>query len=164
MRAGRQPRADGDVAVPGQQRRHQREEGGQGGGEVDVHVGDDRGVTGRPRGTQRVAPTLAGQVHGGHAAHGRGQVACHLVGVVRAGVVDHGDEGAEGEGLVEERAQGGDALRQLRRLVVDRDDDLDVQRDTAGIDVGLEGSQGCHGRHGAGAVSGLSEAPAVAPV
>ena len=79
-------------------------------------------------------------------------------GVVGAGVVDDRDERPEGEGLVEEGAQRGDALRQLRRLVVDRDDDLDVHRDPAGIDVGLEGSQGCHVRHGAGAVSGLREA------
>ena len=66
--------------------------------------------------------------------------------------------GAEGERFVEEHAQGGDALRQLCRLVVDRDDDLDVHGDAAGIDVGLEGSQGCHVRHGAAAGSGLREA------
>src|ERR1700728_2798601 len=55
-------------------------------------------------------------------------------------------------------AQCCDALRQLRRLVVDRNDDLDIERNAAGIDVGFERSQGCHVRHGAGAVSGLREA------
>ena len=92
VRARRQPGADGHVAVPGQQRGHQRQERGQGGREVHVHVRDDRSVARRPRRTQRVAAALAGQVHGGDAAHGRGQVVRHLVGAVRAGVVDHGDE------------------------------------------------------------------------
>ena len=147
VRTGREPRADGDVAMTGQQRRDQREQGGQRGREIDVHVGDDRRLAGRPCRAERVAPPLAGQVHGRHAAHGRGQLVRHLVGVVRAGVVDHGDERAEGERFVEERAQGGDALGQLCRLVVDRHDDLDIQRDAAGVDVGFEGGQGCHARH-----------------
>ena len=65
--AAGEARPDGDVAVPGQQRRHEGEQRRQGGGEVDVHVGDDGGLAGRPRRAQRVAPPLAGQVHGGHA-------------------------------------------------------------------------------------------------
>ena len=85
------------------------------------------------------------------------RAAGHGVGVVRAGVVDDGDEGAEGEGLVEEGAQRGDPLRQLRGLVVDGHDDLDVHRDPAGVDVGFEGGQGCHGGHGGLRVSGLRE-------
>jgi hypothetical protein len=97
-------------------------------------------------------------VHGRHAAHGGGEVVRHLVGVVRTGVVHHGDEGAEGERFVEEGAQGGDALRQLCCFVVDRDDDLDIDGDAAGIDVGLEWSQGCHVRHGAATGSGFNEA------
>ena len=157
VRAPRQPGADGDVSVSGKQRRHERQQGRQRGGEIDVHVGDDRCLARRPRRPECVAPSLAGQMHGRNAADGRSQVAGHLVGVVRAGVVHHGDEGAERERFVEERAQGGNALRQLCRLVVDRDDDLDVQGDAAGIDVGFEGSQGCHIGHGAAPGSGLNE-------
>ena len=151
VRAPRQPRADGDVPVARQQRRHQRQQRRQGGGEVHVHVGDHRGVAGRPRRTQRVAAALAGQVQSGHAAHGRGQRSATCIGVVGAGVVDDRDERPEGEGLVEERAQRGDALCQLRRLVVDRHDDLDVHGEAARVDVGLVRGQGCHDLHGAGA-------------
>ena len=144
--------------MTGQERGHQREEGREGGREVDVHVGDDRRLARRPCRTERVPTALPGQVHGRDAPHRGGQLVRHIVGVVRAGVVDHGDQRSEGERIVEVSAQGGDALRQLRRLVVDRNDDLDVERDAAGIDVGLEGSQGCHVTHGAGAVSGRREA------
>ena len=57
-RAAGQPGADGDVAVAGQQRRDQRQQRVEVGREVDVHVGDDRGVARRPRRAQRAAAAL----------------------------------------------------------------------------------------------------------
>ena len=62
-RAAREPAADREVGVPGQQRRDQRQQRGQVGGQVDVHVGEHRRVGGGPDGAQRAAAALLGQVH-----------------------------------------------------------------------------------------------------
>ena len=94
---------------------------------------------------------------GGHAGQRGGQLARHREGVVGARVVDDRDERPEGERLVEEGAQRSDPLGQLGRLVVDRHDDLDVHRDPTGVGVGLHGSQGCHGSHGAEPASGFGQ-------
>ena len=57
--AMRQPRPDREVAVAGEQRGDEREQAAQVGREVDVHVGDDARLRGRPGGAQRAAAALA---------------------------------------------------------------------------------------------------------
>ncbi len=126
----RQPRADGDVAVAGQQRRDEREQRAQVGRQVDVHVADDRRVAGRPGRAQRAAAapaassrsvTTPGSVGRQRGGDGRGGVG--------RGVVGDDDAPAEREA----RRAGSGAAGECRRLqpgllVVDGDDDVDVRR------------------------------------
>ena len=62
-RRRRQPGADRDVGVAGDQRRHQWHQRRQVGRQVDVHVGDHVGRRGHPRGVQRTAAALAVEVN-----------------------------------------------------------------------------------------------------
>ena len=156
--AAGQTRTDGHVAMAGQQRRHERQQRLERRRQVHVHVGDDGGAAGRPGLAKGEAPALAVKMQGRHARQGVAQGGGHRISVVGAGVVDDGDDGAEREGLVEEGAQGDDALDQLRRFVVDGDDDLDVDGSVAGIHVHLGGGQGCHALHGVAGGSGQREA------
>jgi hypothetical protein len=55
-----EPASDGDVAVPGQQGRDQRKQGGEIGRQVDVHVGDDPGVAAAPHRVQGAAASFLG--------------------------------------------------------------------------------------------------------
>jgi len=93
-----------------------------------------------------VAPAPAGQVDGRHARRAGRDLAGQREGLVGAGVVDHGDEGPEGERLVEEAAELSDPRPHVRGLVVDRDDDLDVEGHLAWIRARLGKGQDCHGR------------------
>ena len=153
-----EPRADGHVAMAGEQRCHERKQRLERGRQVHVHVGDDGGAARRPCLAQGEAPALAVKMQGRHAGQGVGQGGGHRIGVVVAGVVDDGDDGAEGEGFIEEGAQRDDAHGQLWRFVVDGDDDFHVDGGAPGIHVHLVGGQGCHALHGAGVVSALREA------
>ena len=58
-----QPGADRHVGVPGDQRRHQRSKRGEVGGQVDVHVGQHRGIRRRPHRVQRASAALLLQSH-----------------------------------------------------------------------------------------------------
>ena len=131
-----QPRAHRDVAVAGDDRAHQREQGRERGRQVDVHVGHHVGPAGRPGRAQRVPAALAGQHQGRHPVEGGGQPLGEQGRPVRAAVVGDGDEGAEGEGLVEVAAQRGDARLEAGRLVVHGDDDLDLDGGIVAFGVG----------------------------
>ncbi len=63
-----EPGADGQVGVAGDQRGDQREEGVEVGGEVDVHIGEDGCVGGRPDRTERPPAPLLLQPHRPHPA------------------------------------------------------------------------------------------------
>jgi len=124
----REPRADRDVAVPGQQRRDEREQRAQIRREIDVHVGDHARGRARPRCPQRAAAALAGEPQrldvrqlGGEARGDPGRR-------VRAGVVGDDDVPAEREAVAEEVVQAAHVRLQRRLLVVDGNDDIEVRR------------------------------------
>ena len=56
-----EPGADGQVAMPGQQRGHQRQQGVQVCRQIDIHIGEDLGVALRPDGPQ--GPAASRQLH-----------------------------------------------------------------------------------------------------
>ena len=86
-----QPAADRHVGVPGDQRRHQRQQRGQVGGQVDVQVRHDGGVRGGPGRPQRPAAALGVQVQDVHAVQLGREPSGHRQGAVGAGVVGDGD-------------------------------------------------------------------------
>src|SRR5581483_6038682 len=100
-----QAAADGQVAVPGEERGHQRQERLQAGGEVDVHVADDVRVALAPDLAQRPAAPLLVQVHAAHLREVRGERAGDLPGPVDAGVVRDGDPESVREVLLEVAVQ-----------------------------------------------------------
>ena len=70
-RRRREAATDRHVGVARHQRRDERQQRVEIGGEVDVHVGDDGRVVGAPRRAQRAAATLAVEVQGAHAGRAR---------------------------------------------------------------------------------------------
>ena len=116
-----------EVAVAREHRAHQREQGRERGRQVDVHVGQHVGLAGRPGRAQCVPAAFARQHHGRDPVEVGGQPLGDQGRPVGAAVVGDGDEGAEGEGLVEVAAQRGDARLETGRLVVHGDDDLDLE-------------------------------------
>jgi hypothetical protein len=124
-RAARQPGADRQVRVAGDQRRDQRQQRLEPGREVDVHVGEDVGVAARPDPPQRPAASLLGEAHVGDRVELGGEPFADRRGAVLAGVVgDHDAEGVgEGPGAVV--MQAADTALQGGLLVVDGDRDLD---------------------------------------
>ncbi len=120
-----QPGADGQVGVAGDQRGDQREERVEIGGEVDVHIGEDRGVGGRPHRPQGPARapsppavrTAPGQLGGERGGHGRGGVG--------AGVVGDGDAEGVREGPREMAVESDHAAVEVLLLVVNGDDDVE---------------------------------------
>jgi hypothetical protein len=120
-RAGGEPAADRQVRVPGDQRRHQRQQRGQVGGQVDVHIGEHRRGGGRPRRPQRPAAALLLQVDDRDLRQlpleGPGEVE----GGVGAGVVGDRDAEGVGEGGGQVGVQAAHAPLQVGLLVVDGD-------------------------------------------
>ena len=127
-RAVREPGADRQVAVAGEQRRDQREQPAQVGREVDVHVTDDARVARRPGGAQRAAAALALEPQHRHRRQLARERGRHLGRRVRARVVGDHDPPAERELGRQEAVQAADAERERPLLVVHRHDDLDVGR------------------------------------
>jgi len=138
-----QAAADGQVAVPGDERRHQRQQRTQVGGEVDVHVGHHRRVAGHPGGAQGATPPLLVEVHRLDPRHGLAQPPGDRPGGVGAGVVDDGDPRREGELRGEKGVQAADRPLQRGRLVVDGNDHIQ--------------GGGVGGSHGPDSGRGLSE-------
>jgi len=127
-RAASQPGPDGEVAVPGQQRRDQRQQGVQVGGQVHVHVSEDVRVTRRPERTQRSAPAGFLQPDGPDFGELRLQRARDRPGLVGAAVVRDGDPRGEREAGPQVRHQAADAPLEVALLVADRHHDLDLRR------------------------------------
>src|SRR6185437_5825190 len=126
-RAAGQPGADGQVAVPGQQRGDQRQQGVQVCRQIDIHVGEDLGLALRPDGPQR--PAASRQLHpdGPDLRQLPSQLAGDLPGGVRAAVVRDGDPGAEGEALAQVAGQPAHARREITLLIPNRDNDIYLQ-------------------------------------
>ena len=80
-RAVREPRADGQVAVAGHQRRDEREQPAQVRREVDVHVADDLRRARRPGGAQRAAAALLLEPQVPHATGASARAARAISGV-----------------------------------------------------------------------------------
>ena len=131
----RQPGADREVGVPGDQRGDQREQRGQVGRQVDVAVGEHRRVRGRPHRAQRPAAALLLQPHGRDRRDLAGQRPGDRRGGVGAGVVGDRDPEAVGELRGQVGVQPPHRRLEVGLLVVDGDDD--VEHDAAGGGGGL---------------------------
>ena len=133
-RAAGQPGADGEVGVAGDQRRDQRQQGVEVGGQVDVHVGEHRRVasattpccSARPRPfSSRWTARTSGSSRGRAGA----AIAERAVG---AGVVGDGDPEGVGQVLAQVGVQAAHAALPGRFLVVDGDHDVDERGHGAG--------------------------------
>ena len=125
-RAVRQPRADREVGVPGQQRRDEREQRAQVRREVDVHVADDPRAARRPGGAQRAAAALALQREHVDAGQRRRRAARAIAGVasvraLSAMTIRH-EKGKRRQVAV----QAADAALERGLLVVHGDHDVDL--------------------------------------
>ena len=132
--AAGEPGADRQVGVPGDQRRDQRQQRGQVGGQVDVHVGEHRR---RPSASHAVAQRPAAALLGQHAATSTpGSSAATGAATARvrvgAGVVGDGDPERVGQLRGQVRVQPADARLEVGLLVVHRDDDVEHRRPRAG--------------------------------
>jgi len=125
--------------------RHQREEGVEVGGEVDVRVGDDRRVAGHPGGAQRPAPALAVEVDGAYAVELGGQPGGDPPRLVGAGVVDDRHDRGEREPLVQEKVEPPDRRVEVVLVVVDGEDDLHGDGAHLGAEHEAGGRGGGHG-------------------
>ncbi len=144
-RTTRQAGTDGHVGVAGDERCHQRQQRGQVGGEVDVHVGQYRRGGTAPYGVQRPAAPLLAQVHGAYP----GQLQCQPVGQHRGPV----GTGVVGDGELERvRERAGQvgvypthAGLQVGFLVEDRDHQVESWRlGTVGARLESLHGTGCH--------------------
>ena len=144
-RPAREPAADRQVAVAGHQRRDQRQQRGQVGGEVDVHVREDPAslcdqtcVSARPRPfwSRWTASTPSSS------AASRRAIA-QVASVLR--VVRDRDPRREGE-RAEIRVQAADRGLELRLLVEHRDHDVEHRHRLGQADLGSlgKGKCGCH--------------------
>ena len=148
--APRQPGPDRDVAVPGQQRRDQRQQRLQVGGQVHVHIGIDVGVAAGPDRAQRPAPARpldADRLH----QRGLGRQRQSLgPGAVGASVFGDRDAGRERKAVLQESAQPPDRRFDVAFLVADRNHDLDsgLSRDRRRPGSGPGPESGFSGMHG----------------
>ena len=115
-----EPGADGQVAVPGQQRRDQREQGVQVCRQIDIHVGEDVGLALRPDGPQRPATSRQFHVDGAHLGQLAGQPVGDRPGGVGAAVIRDGDPGAKREALTQVGDQPPHARREITLLITNR--------------------------------------------
>jgi hypothetical protein len=121
----REPGPDGEVRVARHQRRHQRPEGVEVRGQVDVHVGQDRRVRGEPDLLERSPTTLLRHPDNGDPRQLLGEGSCVGSRRVRAGVVGHRHPEGVREGVDQVGVQPTHARRHRVLLVVDRDDDVE---------------------------------------
>ncbi len=124
----RQSGPDGHVAVPGDERGEQREEGVEVGGQVDVHVREHVRVGGGPGLPQGAATALLGQGHHAHARKLRRQLRSRPGRAVGARVVGDRHGAAERQTRGRVPVQPAHGRPEVAHLVVDRDDDVDRRR------------------------------------
>ena len=122
----RQPGPDCDIAVPGQQRRDQRQQRVQVGGQVHVHVGIDVGVAASPDRAQRSAPPGPVDMDHAHQREFGRQLQGLGPGTVGASVVGDRDAGRERKAVIQESTQPPDGRPEVTLLITDRNHDLDL--------------------------------------
>ena len=110
--------------MAGQQRRDEREQGVEVCRKVDVRVGEDRCVAGRPGCAQRSTPALLIQVHRPDALELCLESLSDPPRRVGARVVGNRDPGRQRKSGVEVAPEAANACRQLLLFVEDRDDDI----------------------------------------
>ena len=123
-RTVREPGPDGDVAVPGKQRGHQRQKRVEIGGQIDVHIGEHIGVARGPDSPQRAAPPRLVQMNGRDVREFPAERHRDRPGAVGAAVVGNGHARREREFLPQVGAEPPDARSQIAFLVLHRDDDV----------------------------------------
>ena len=116
------------------QRRQQRAQRGQIGGEVHVHVGQDGRRRGQPDFPEGVAAALFLEVHHGHLTEFPGHALGGHERAVRARVVRHGDAERVREGAAQVGVEPAQALLQVTFLVVDRDGHVEHGDSGGGVD------------------------------
>jgi hypothetical protein len=127
-RAARKAGSDGEIAVPGEQRRDERQERRQLRREVDVHVGEHLRVARAPDGVECAPPPLHIEAHRSNGSELCGESRCDLPGPVGAAVVGDRHPGREREPFGQEVMEAADAFLQPHGLVEHGDHDLDLGR------------------------------------
>ena len=126
-RRARQARADGQVAVARQQRRHERQQAAQVGRQIDVHVAEHPRVAARPRLAQGQAAALAIERQDLDAGQRGGQRPGDGRRGVRARVVGDDDPPRERQLGRQEAVQPAHAALERGLLVEDGHHDLDAR-------------------------------------
>src|SRR5438128_5521750 len=115
--------------MPGDERRNQGEEGVQVGGQIDIHIGDDRRVTLQPRLPYGAASALGFVAHGADTARLEHQPLGDRPGRIGTRVVDDGDPRLKRKLVVEVSPQPANSPLEFALLVVEGDSDLDEPSD-----------------------------------
>ena len=153
-----QARPDRHVAVPRHERGHEGQQRGEVRAEINVHVGEDRGVARGPHVVQGPAAALGVEVHGAHPGKAALEGAGDVPGAVGAGVVGDGDPEGEGKLRAQIGVQASHARFEFAFLVVDGDHDLDLGPRSGGRGRGAVGCRIRENRHRAGPVGDGREA------
>ncbi len=123
--SGTQARTDGHVRVARHERRDEREQARQPCREIDVRVGDDVRVRAHPGGPQGAPSSLLRNVEDLDTRQLLGEAMSDCPRAVGRRVVGDDDAPVEREVLVEVGVEPVDGVRQDRRFVVHRHDDVD---------------------------------------
>ena len=115
-----EPGSDGQVAVPGQQRGHQRQQGVQVCRQIDIHVGQDLGVALRPDGPQSPAASRQLHVDGPHLGQLTSQAGGNRPGGIGAAVIGDRDPGVKRKAFTQIADQAPNARCQIAFLIADR--------------------------------------------
>ncbi len=115
--------------MAGDERRDQRQQRVQVGGQIHIHVGDDLGVGVLPYRTQCAAATLGVEVDHPHVVDFAREQLRDLHGVIGARIVGDGDPGRERESVTQVGVQPPHADAQVGLFVVDGDHDVQHGRD-----------------------------------
>ena len=134
--AAGQPGSDRDVGVARDQRCHQREQRGEIGGQVDVHVGQHLGVGVIPHRVQGAAATLLLQSAHPHLVELVGQPRRDRRRGIDTGVVGDGDPERERKLLGQVPVQPAHRIGKGRLLVVDRHHNVEHRHPPLGGDAG----------------------------
>ena len=118
-----------DVAMPGDERRDQRQQAIQVGREIDVHIGDDRRATPEPRLSDGPASTLLFKAHGADTVQLERQPLGDHPRRIGARVVHDGDPRLKRKLVVEVSPQPANTPLEVAFLVVDRDRDVKERSD-----------------------------------
>ena len=115
-----EPGTDGQVAVPGQQRGHQRQQGVQVCRQIDIHIGEDLGVALRPDGPQGPAASRQLHVDGPHLGQLASQPGGDRPGGIGAAVIGDRDPGGKRKAFTQIADQTTNARCEIAFLIANR--------------------------------------------